>query len=135
MEGLFAHALDHLAHAALPFRAGERNVEAMLVDMGDIRDGRAESAEDRSQVEDVCLGYADPLRHAAGKSRAIAAKREECTFLRPPVNPAQDLSHGVRHHLESGAGNIERGLLDALAERLSDVSFDDFARAFNVELA
>ena len=135
MQGLFAHALDHLAHAALSFRAGERNVETMFVDVGDIRDGRAERAEDSSQVEDVCLRNTDALRHAAGKSRAIAAKGEERAFLWPPVNTAEDISHGIRHHLESGAGNIERCLLDALAEGLCDVLFDDFARPFCVELA
>src|SRR6266568_8460453 len=92
VQCLFAHALDHLAHAALPFRAGERNVEAVFVDVGDIRDGRAERAEDSSQVEDVCLGNTDALRHAAGKSRAIAAKGEERAFLWPPVNTAEDIS-------------------------------------------
>src|SRR2546422_8116525 len=135
MQGFFAHALDHLAHLVLSFRAREGYVQTMLVDVGDIRDRRTERAEDRSQVEDVCLGYADALRHATGKGRAIAAKGKECTFLRPPVNPAENLSHGVRHHLESGAGNIKRCLLDALAEWLCDVLFDDFARAFCAELA
>ena len=75
------------------------------------------------------------LRDAAGKSRTIAAKGEERAFLWPPVNTAEDISHGIRHHLESGAGNIERCLLDALVEGLCDVLFDDFARPFCVELA
>src|SRR5436189_3270934 len=107
----------------------------MLVHVDDIRDGRAERAEDRSQVEDVRLGNADALRHTAGKGRTIAAEGEECTFLWSPVNPAEDLSHGFRHHLESGAGNIEGSLLDALAERIRDVLFDDFARTFCAKLA
>src|SRR5438874_207610 len=135
VQGLFAHALDHLAHAALSFRAGERNAEAMFVDVGDIRDGRAERAEDSSQVEDVCLGDADALRHAAGKSRAIAAKGEERAFLWPPVNTAEDISQRIRHPLERGPGNIQRWLSEPIAAWTCDVLFDDFARPFCVELA
>src|SRR5258706_3481387 len=135
VQGFSAHASDHLAYLVLPFFTRKRNVEAMLVDVGDIRDGRAERTEDRSQVEDVRLGNADALRHAAGKGRAIAAEGEERAFLWPPVNPAQDLSQSIRHHLERGAGNIKCGLLDALAEWLCDMLRDNFSCAFRVELA
>src|SRR5579884_2295903 len=107
----------------------------MLVDVDDIRDGRAERAEDRPQIEDVGLRYADALRHAAGEGRAIAAKGEKGTFLRSPSNPIQDLPHSIGHHLESSTGDIERGLLDALTRGLRNVLFDDFARTFCVELA
>src|SRR5690242_10469914 len=77
VHGFSAYAFDPLAYLVLPFFTRKRNVEAMLVDVGDIRDGRAERTEDRSQVEDVRLGNADALRHAAGKGRAIAAEGEE----------------------------------------------------------
>src|SRR6266536_6369541 len=49
MQCFCVHALDHLAYLSLSFYGCERNVEAMLVDVNDIRDGRAERTKDRSR--------------------------------------------------------------------------------------
>src|SRR5579875_1572521 len=130
-----AHAFDHFPREALSLLTGKRDVEAMLVDVDDIGDGRAERAEDRTQVEHVGLRYANAFRHPASKGRAIAAKGEKGTFLRLPSNASHDLPHSICHQLKSSAGDIERGLLDALTKRLRYVLFDHVACAFCIESA